>query len=47
MTRATDLIYERLARPPEGYMDKIIDPQHLVRTIRRILDLGRRRRRDP
>ncbi len=40
------LIYERPARPPEGYMDKPIDPKRLVSTIRRILDLSRRRRRD-
>jgi CheY-like chemotaxis protein len=38
------LIYERPARPPEGYMDKPIDPRRLVATIRRILDLGLRRR---
>jgi len=39
------LIYDRPARPPEGYMDKPIDPKRLVSTIRRILELGRRRRR--
>ena len=40
------LIYDRPARPPEGYLDKPVDPKRLVRTIRRILDLGRRRFRD-
>jgi CheY-like chemotaxis protein len=41
------LIYERPARLPEGFMDKPVDPEHLVRTIRHILGVGRRRRRDP
>ena len=40
------LIYERLARPPEGYVDKPIDPKGLVGTIHRILALSARRRRD-
>ena len=40
------LIYDRPARPPEGYLDKPIDPEHLVRTLHRILKLGQRRRRD-
>jgi len=40
------LIYERPARPPEGYMDRPIDPKRVVGTIRRILDLRQRRRRD-
>jgi len=40
------LIYERPVRPPEGYVDKPIDPERLVAAIRRILELGRRRRRD-
>jgi CheY-like chemotaxis protein len=40
------LIYERPPRPPEGYVDKPIDPERLVGTIRRILELGRRRRRE-
>lgn len=40
------LVYERPARPPEGYVDKPIDPERLVSTIRRILNLGRRRRPD-
>lgn len=39
------LIYDRPARPPEGYMDKPIDPKRLVDTIRRILDLRRRKSR--
>jgi CheY-like chemotaxis protein len=36
------LMYERPARPPEGYMDEPIDPRRLVGTIRRILDLKQR-----
>ena len=40
------LIYERPPRPPEGYVDKPIDPERLVGTIRRILELARRRRRE-
>ena len=40
------LIYERPARPPAGYMDRPIDPKRVVGTIRRILDLRQRRRRD-
>jgi len=40
------VIYERPPRPPEGYVDKPIDPERLVGTIRRILELGRRRRRE-
>jgi CheY-like chemotaxis protein len=39
------LIYERPARLPEGFLDKPIDPKGLVSTIRRILDLSRRRGR--
>jgi CheY-like chemotaxis protein len=38
------LIYDRPARPPEGYLDKPIDPKRLVSTIRRILVLGGRKR---
>ena len=40
------LIYEPPARKPEGYLDKPVDPDRLVRTLRRILEQGRRRRRD-
>jgi CheY-like chemotaxis protein len=39
------VIYERPPRPPEGYLDKPVDPDRLVGTIRRILELGRRQRR--
>ena len=37
------LIYDRPERPPEGYMNKPVDPDELVRTVRRILGLQRRR----
>jgi CheY-like chemotaxis protein len=36
------LIYERPSRPPEGYVNKPVDPDELVRTVRRILGLRRR-----
>ena len=36
------LIYDRPSRPPEGYMNKPVDPDELVRTVRRILGLRRR-----
>ena len=39
------LIYDRPAPPPEGYMDKPIDPERLVSTLRRILNLTARRGR--
>jgi len=37
------VIYERPASPPEGFVAKPVDPQELVRTVRRILGLRRRR----
>ncbi len=40
------LLYDRPARPPEGYLGKPIAPTRLVSTIRRILGLRRRKRRD-
>jgi CheY-like chemotaxis protein len=36
------LIYDRPCRPPEGYLNKPVDPDELVRTVRRILGLQRR-----
>ena len=41
------VIYDRPTRPPEGYMNKPVDPDDLVRTVRRILGLERRRRDRP
>ncbi len=38
------LIYDRPVAPPEGFINKPCDPEHVVRTIRRILGLGKRRR---
>lgn len=39
------LIYERAtAPPPEGYLDKPVKPENLVDDIRRILELGERKR---
>jgi CheY-like chemotaxis protein len=37
------VIYDRPTRPPEGYMNKPVDPDELVRTIKRILGLIKRR----
>jgi DNA-binding response OmpR family regulator len=37
------VIYDRPANPPEGFMAKPVDPDELVRTVRRILGLHRRR----
>jgi DNA-binding NtrC family response regulator len=37
------VLYDRSTRPPEGFMNKPVDPDELVRTIRRILGLRRRR----
>jgi CheY-like chemotaxis protein len=39
------LVYERPARPPEGYIAKPFAPERVVRTVRRILDLHRRKGR--
>ena len=36
------VIYDRRANPPEGFMAKPVDPDELVRTVRRILGLRRR-----
>ncbi len=41
------VIYDRPTRPPEGYLNKPVDADDLVRTVRRILGLGRRRRDRP
>lgn len=38
------LIYQRSDRPPEGFMSKPIDENDLVATVRRILELRRRKR---
>ncbi len=37
------VIYDRPTRPPEGFMNKPVDPEELVRTVRRILGLKQRR----
>ncbi len=37
------VIYDRPTRPPEGFMNKPVDPDELVRSVRRILGLKRRR----
>jgi CheY-like chemotaxis protein len=37
------LLYERSARPPEGFLNKPVEPEMLVGTLRRILDLQQRR----
>jgi CheY-like chemotaxis protein len=37
------VIYDRPTRPPEGFMNKPVDPDELVRTIKRILGLRKRR----
>lgn len=38
------LIYDRPVAAPEGFINKPCDPDHVVRTIRRILALGKRKR---
>ncbi len=38
------LIYDRPVTPPEGFINKPCDPDHVVTTIRRILTLGERKR---
>ena len=37
------LIYDRPVAPPEGFINKPCDPEHVVRTIRRILGLATRK----
>ena len=37
------LIYDRPVAPPEGFINKPCDPEHVVRTIHRILGLGKRK----
>jgi CheY-like chemotaxis protein len=37
------LVYERPARPPEGYIAKPFAPERVVSSVRRILDLHRRK----
>ena len=37
------LIYDRPVAPPEGFINKPCDPEHVVRTIHRILGLGTRK----
>jgi len=39
------VIYERPVRPPEGYLDKPVEPEQLVATVRRILGLRQRQAR--
>lgn len=38
------LIYDRPVAPPEGFIYKPCDPEHVVGTVRRILGLGKRKR---
>jgi CheY-like chemotaxis protein len=38
------LIYDRPVTPPDGFVHKPCDPEHLVRTVRRILGLARRKK---
>ena len=37
------VIYDRPVTPPEGFIEKPCDPEHVVKTIRRILGLGKRK----
>jgi two-component system phosphate regulon response regulator PhoB len=39
-----EVIYSRPVPAPEGFMNKPVDPDELVRTVRRILGLRQRRR---
>ena len=38
------VIYDRPVTPPEGFLDKPCDPDHVVKTVHRILGLGRRKK---
>ena len=38
------VIYDRPVTPPEGFIEKPCDPEHVVKTIRRILGLARRKK---
>ena len=38
------VIYERPVTPPEGFIYKPFDPEHVVETVRRILGLGKRKK---
>jgi DNA-binding response OmpR family regulator len=38
------VIYDRPVTPPEGFIEKPCDPDHVVKTIRRILGLARRKK---
>ena len=38
------VIYDRPVTPPEGFLDKPCDPEHVVRTVRRILGLGKKKK---
>lgn len=38
------VIYDRPVTPPEGFINKPCDPEHVVETVHRILALARRRR---
>jgi len=38
------VIYDRPVTPPEGFIYKPFDPEHVVETVRRILGLGKRKR---
>ena len=38
------LIYDRPVSPPEGFINKPCDPDHVVTTVRRIITLGERKR---
>jgi CheY-like chemotaxis protein len=37
------LIYQRKVPPPDGYLDKPLDPENLLLNVRKILSLSRRR----
>ena len=38
------VIYDRPVSPPEGFLEKPCDPDHVVKTIHRILGLAKRKR---
>jgi DNA-binding response OmpR family regulator len=38
------VIYDRSVTPPEGFIEKPCDPDHVVKTIHRILGLARRKK---
>jgi CheY-like chemotaxis protein len=41
------LIYDRTARPPEGYLDKPVTEEVLLRNVRKVLELSHEAQPEP